>query len=162
DMDADGWTPADGDCNDCDPDVNPGAVDVLHTPDGGTPYWGNEDCKNKPGPPPTCDDNLAIADLDPINAAKAIEICTSFTDPKKWGLKSATWTLPDGSPTSALIPAPFMSLQDALDNYDLGHGILPSFGPNVKVQAGKRMLALSSGTARRPIDPGYIDVKGFD
>jgi hypothetical protein len=161
DMDGDGWTPAQGDCNDCDPNVNPGAVDVLHTPDGGMPSWGNEDCQNHPGPLPTCDDNLAVDDPDPINAAKAIEICTPLTDPKKWGLKSASWTLPDGSAVSSLMPQ-FITLQAALANYDLGHGILSAFGPNVKVQAGKRMLGLSSGTARQPTDPGYMDVSGFD
>ena len=32
----------------------------------------------------------------------------------------------------------------------------------MNVQAGKKMLALSSGTARQPTDPGYQDVSGFD
>jgi hypothetical protein len=160
DMDGDGWTPAEGDCNDCDPNVNPGAIDVLHTPDGGMPFWGNEDCANKPGPPPTCDDNLAVDDVDPIHGANAIEICKILTNPKGWGLKSASWVLPDGSPPSALMPTFSMSM--ALANYDLGHGMLSAFGPNVNVQAGKRMLGLSSGTARQPTDPGYMDVSGFD
>jgi hypothetical protein len=163
DMDGDGFTPAEGDCNDCDPNVNPGAIDVLHEVDGGMPYWGNEDCQNKPGPQPTCDDGLAVDDADPIAAAKAAEICTPLTDPKKWGLKSASWVLPDGSPTSALTPeVSAITVQQALANYNLGHGILSAFGPNVKVQAGKRMLGLSSGTARQPTDPGYQDVIGFD
>jgi hypothetical protein len=163
DMDGDGWTPAEGDCNDCDPNVNPGAIDVLHEVDGGMPYWGNEDCQNKPGPQPTCDDGLAIDDADPISAAKAAEICTPLTDPKKWGLKSAKWVLPDGSPTTAVVPEESsITVQEALANYALGHGIVSAFGPNVKVQAGKRMLALSSGTARQPTDPGYMDVIGFD
>src|SRR5579863_5599338 len=43
DMDHDGWSPNQGDCNDCDPNVNPGAIDVLHTNDGGPPTWGDED-----------------------------------------------------------------------------------------------------------------------
>jgi hypothetical protein len=169
DMDGDGWTPAQGDCNDCDPNVNPGAVDVLHTPDGGPPYWGNEDCQNKPGPLPTCDANLAVDDADPIHAANAIELCMPLTDPKKWGLKSATWVLPDGSPPSALTivevgspPQPLQTMAQALANYDLGHGILSKLGANVKVQAGVRMLGLSSGTAREPTDPNYFDVSGFD
>jgi hypothetical protein len=54
------------------------------------------------------------------------------------------------------------TLQQALANYHLGHGLLPKFGTNVHVQAGKHMLALSSGTARQPTDLGYQDVSGFD
>src|SRR5262245_23526704 len=34
DVDMDGWTPAQGDCDDCDPNVNPNAVEVP-TPQGG-------------------------------------------------------------------------------------------------------------------------------
>jgi hypothetical protein len=144
DIDGDGWTPAQGDCNDCDPDVNPGAIDTPGV-DG--------DCDGVLGSPPAaCDDNLALDDADPINAARAVELCTQLTDPKKWGLKSATWVLPDGQ------PPPAASLAD----YAVGHGMLPSFGPNVHVQAGKRMLGLSSGTARQPTDPDFQDVGGFD
>jgi hypothetical protein len=161
-MDGDGWTPNQGDCNDCDPNVNPGAIDVLHTPDGGMPYWGNEDCQYMPGPQPTCDDNLAVDDPDPVHGANAIDICKNLTDPKKWGLKSASWVLPDGSPTTALMPEQFITMQDALAAYDLGHGILSAFGPNVNVQAGKRMLGLSSGTARQPTDPGWQAPSGYD
>ncbi len=60
------------------------------------------------------------------------------------------------TPTGAV---PMATLQA---NYALGHGILTGFGPNVSVQAGKRLLALSSGTARQPSDPGYQNVSGFD
>jgi hypothetical protein len=48
-----------------------------------------------------------------------------------------------------------------LSNFDLGHGILDGFGV-LSVRAGSRMLAISSGTARQPTDPGYVDVAGFD
>jgi hypothetical protein len=49
-------------------------------------------------------------------------------------------------------------------DYALGHGLLSGFGPNVTVRRGDRLLALSSGTARQPTDPGFIDVanNGFD
>ena len=166
DMDKDGWTPAQGDCNDCDPNVNPGAIDVLQQVDGGMPVWGDEDCSGVAGDvPPPCDTGLAVDDPSAVNAAKAIEICTVYaTATHKWGLKSAKWVLPDGSPPSAAVPDPFggtpgFTVQQA---YDLGHGILSAFGPNVKVQGGQRMLGLSSGTARQPTDPGYQDVSGFD
>ncbi len=162
DMDGDGWTPAEGDCNDCDPNINPGAIDtVTQGPSG--PILGNEDCAGKPGTiPGPCDDGLAVDDPSALDAAKAVELCTPLTDPRKWGLKSAKWVLPDGSDPSTLIPTYEGSLAQATANYPLGHGILSAFGSHVAVQAGKRMLGLSSGTARQPSDPGYMDVNGFD
>jgi hypothetical protein len=154
DMDQDGWTPAEGDCNDCDPNVNPGAIDTITTTDGGT-ILGDEDCDGTPGEvPQPCDDGLAVDDPDPLDGAKAVELCTPLTDPRKWGLKSAKWVLPDGSPPPTTAPGSA--------NFPLGFGILSAFGPNVNVQGGRRMLALSSGSARLPNDPGYHNVSGFD
>jgi hypothetical protein len=164
DWDHDGWTIAEGDCNDCDPNVNPGALDTITVGADGGLILGDEDCDGIPGEvQQPCDDNLAVDDPDPMNAAKAVELCHPLTDPKKWGISSATWVLPDGSAPSMLQPvSPGVPLSDLLANYALGHGILSAFGPQVSVQAGKRMLGLSSGTARQPTDPGYQDVSGFD
>ena len=39
---------------------------------------------------------------------------------------------------------------------------LARFGPNVNVRRGERMLALSSGAARQPTDPGYLPPSGYD
>jgi hypothetical protein len=153
DKDQDGWTIAQGDCNDCDPNVNPAAVEVIAKPsgDGGTPAPEDEDCDGKiDNVEPPCDTGLKVDDSSAMDGAKAIELCHPLADPKKWGLVSAKWTLPDGSPPP---PNP---------NFDSGHGLLPAFGANVKVQAGQRMLAISSGTARQPTDPGYKTVGGFD
>jgi hypothetical protein len=154
DGDNDGWTGAQGDCNDCDPNVNPGAVEVIATagPDGGVPEPADEDCDgtidNVEGP---CDTSLAVDSMDPYDAAKAVELCKQTTAADKtWGVISARWALPDGT------PAP------ANTNFHLGHGMLSGMGPNVNVQAGARMLGLSSGSARQPTDPGYNDVSGFD
>ena len=44
DLDRDGFTPSQGDCNDCDPGTNPDAIEVL-TPVGGQPK--DEDCDGK-------------------------------------------------------------------------------------------------------------------
>jgi hypothetical protein len=61
----------------------------------------------------------------------------------------AQWVACDGSapPASA--------------SFALGYGNLSKLGVNAPVE-GSRMLALSSGTARDPTDPGYMDVSGFD
>ena len=175
DGDGDGWTANEGDCNDCDPNVNPGAVDVLHPVDGGMPTWGDEDCDGKVPDmmqPAPCDMALAIDDPDPMSAAKAVELCQTTTaspankKDKIWGVINAKWVLPDGSDPSMMMIDPNgfppATMQQALANYHLGHGLLSAFGANVHVQAGARMLGLSSGTARQPTDPGYQAVSGFN
>jgi hypothetical protein len=99
-----------------------------------------------------CDQGLDIADLDPMTVLKAVDLCKLSTGPKDWGVVSAEWVLADGSAPAAA----------NLENFHLGHGILPRFGANVKRRAGANMFALSSGSARNPEDPGYHDVSGFD
>src|SRR5262245_14650625 len=117
DKDNDGFTPAQGDCNDCDPNINPGAVDTPDTPaDGGIIKASDNNCDGKIQPNPTCDDNLNVADMDPFNAAKSVELCEKLVDPKKWGVATAKWTMPDGSPPIAN------------PNYDVGHGLLSALG----------------------------------
>ena len=135
DQDKDGFTPNQGDCNDCDPNVNPGAIDVLHTPEAGPPTWGDEDCDGKPGDSAAaCDTGLALGDLDPKNGAKAIELCQQATDAdRKYGVLSAAYVRADGTPFA---------------NPALQVGIESSYGANVHVQGGQSMLALSTGTAR--------------
>lgn len=143
DLDQDGWTPTQGDCNDCDPLTNPAAIE-------GVGDATDEDCDGLvDNVLPSCDQGLALDDNDPQSAAKAVELCKVANGPKDWGVTSAKWVSPDGS------PAPVSP------EYDLGHGLLGAFGPNVHVQAGQTMLGLSSGTARQPTDPGYQDVGGF-
>jgi hypothetical protein len=147
DMDHDGYSPAQGDCNDCDPNVNPGAVDALEKTDGGPGVVTDNDCDGKAQLPQPCDDGLKFDSQDPMDGAKAIGgLCT------KW-VTSAKWVLADGSPPPV----------DAthLANFHLGHGILPDFGASNPPQEGKRLLVLSSGTARRPTDPGFVH-RNFD
>jgi hypothetical protein len=89
----------------------------------------------------TCDTGLVLDSNDPLEAARALGICA--------GVVSASWVMPDGSvPTSN-------------PTFAVGHGILPAFGPNVNAQEGASLLALSSGTARRPGDPGYVNPQGY-
>jgi hypothetical protein len=134
DMDKDGWSPNQGDCNDCDPNVNPGAIDVLHQVDGGTPTWGDEDCDGTPGDSAmACDTALTLADVDPNDAAKAIELCrTTTASDRTYGVISAAYMRANGT---AFSPA-------------LQVGIQSMWGTNVNVQGGKNMLAMSTGFAR--------------
>jgi hypothetical protein len=149
DGDGDGWTGAQGDCNDCDPNANPGAIEVAATPgeDGGVPDPSDENCDtmvdNVAGP---CDAALGMADTNPMNGARAIGLCQlASADGTKgepgyaWGVVSAKYVLADGS---------------ALANPDKSVGILPAFGPNVNPQEGSKILAMSSGFARAAGDAG--------
>jgi hypothetical protein len=140
DHDGDGYTPAQGDCNDCDPNVNPGAIEVIVSEpdgDGGIPAPADEDCDGKiDNVAPPCDDGVALDDFDPMNGARAIDLCQQAAN-GKWGVESAAYVRADGSPAAK---SPQV-------------GVLDGFGPNVHVQLGKRMLGLSSGHARLPGQP---------
>ena len=140
DKDQDGFSVSQGDCNDCDPNVNPGALEV---PTEMGKDASDEDCDGMVDnvAPASCDDGIALGDTDPKNGARAIDLC-QFINPgdPKWGVLQAAYVRADGS--SAIPP---LALQ---------YGIMDSFGPNVHVQGGKRMLALSSGNARTEVQPG--------
>jgi hypothetical protein len=112
------------------------------------PVQADEDCDGVIGTEqdPICDEDIAVGDIDPIKAARAIDICKDSVD-GSWGLLKAEYVLLSGEP----LPE---------EGY-AGVGILPDFGPNVKVQGGQRMLALSSGVARAPAHEGYDDLSGY-
>lgn len=97
-----------------------------------------------------CDAGLALGDVDPLDGAAAIELCDVSTGGSP-GVVGASYG-------SADLATPL----DQLANGALGVGLLPVFGTNVAPRAGTRMLALSSGTARNPFDPGYQSPAGFD
>ena len=142
DGDADGWTGAQGDCNDCQKWINPGAFD----------YVGNnidEDCNDAVDDTVMqCDQSLALDSNDPLDGARAMDLCT-FQSGESWGVIAASYNHIDGSEPD-----------DA--DFDLGHGILTQFGDVVMPQGGGNLLAISSGAARNPGDPGYADPAGFD
>lgn len=148
DKDNDGWTVQDGDCNDCDLNVNPGAIEVVVTEagsDGVVPPPTDEDCDGKiDNAPSACDDGFALDDVDPKNGARTIGLCQFTTasptqkKEKTWGVIEARYVRADG--TTNAKPGLQVGIQD-------------TFGPNVHVQDGKRMLELSSGRARTTGQP---------
>jgi hypothetical protein len=163
DYDMDGLDDTEGDCNDCDPNVNPNAVEVIldsYGSGGGSGSGGaggasaepaDEDCDGEiDEPPDVCDTALPIDSQDPFDAARAVGLCKISGGPDDWGVVNAQWVAVDGT------PAP------ASPNFHLGHGNLDHFGSAVNPQQGGKMLALSSGTARNPTDTGYMSVGGFD
>jgi hypothetical protein len=143
DIDQDGVTPSQGDCNDCDANVNPGAIEVVGTEGegGGEPYVPvDEDCDGTADNPPeaNCDEGLALTSSDPFDAARAIELCRSAAD-GKWGLVGAQWVRANGTPTA----------------HNNQYGISPQFGPNVAARSGDHMLVMSSGRARDASQPEF-------
>jgi Putative metal-binding motif len=138
DGDHDGFTGAQGDCNDCDPNVNPAAYDV---PGNGV----DEDCDGTADDEPTgCDTGLAVDSMSALDAAKSLGLCRRQAD-KSWGVVSAAWVFPDGTTATTTADPPCMV--GAPPN-PLSHGILTSFGASVMPRAGASMVAISSGVAR--------------
>jgi hypothetical protein len=134
DVDEDGFTPNQGDCYDCSPQVNPAAFDDPTN-------MVDEDCDGTIATDfEVCDAALALDSADPNDAARAIGLCRFVTEADTgWGVLSARWTRADGTgmPASAL-----------------QHGIMPGLG-SIGARAGNAMLSISSGAARAPGQPGY-------
>lgn len=145
DDDGDGFSEAQGDCNDCDPHSNPGAYDV---PGNGV----DEDCSGGADDEASeCDEGLAIEGDDPLDAARAIGLCRAATD-KSWGVLSAKYVAADGT-QGAGYPVECGDLAGGNQvpgtlPHPLSRGILPRFGDVVRPRAGHSLLALSSGIAR--------------
>jgi hypothetical protein len=141
DLDMDGFSPAQGDCDDCEPLFNPQAIEIQ---------GNNEDdnCDNVVDEAAVpCDMGFALDTASAVEAAQTIELCKTSTGGEDWGLVSADWVVANGGPPPA----------DVTDNaaFHLGHGIMNDFGSNVATKAGANMLVLSSGYARRPNDPDF-------
>lgn len=141
DEDGDGFSVNQGDCNDCDANVNPGAIEVQITePDmmGVVPDPADEDCDgivdNVPLP---CDAGLALDANDPYDAAAAIGLCKVSAGAGDWGIVDAQFTRANGNALNA----------------PLQNGIMGGFGPNVNPLEGSNVLVLSSGHARIPGQP---------
>lgn len=136
DKDKDGFSINEGDCDDCDATVNPNAIDTpaMSTADGTVPEADNN-CDGKITLNETCDQNLALNNVEPKNAAKAIDICRTTTKGKGWGLLSARYIGADGA--SSRTPG-------------LQVGLRSTFGPNVHTRLGDAMLGLSTGHMRVP------------
>lgn len=141
DDDGDGFSEVDGDCNDCDANVNPGAIEVVITePDdmGMVPEPADEDCDgmvdNVPQP---CDGAFALDDTDPMSAAAAMGLCKVYSEDSPWGVVSANYVRANGN-----------ALGSSLQN-----GLMSGFGPNVMPREGSQIAVLSSGHSRIPGQP---------
>lgn len=141
DADGDGFSVNQGDCNDCDANVNPGAVEVVITePDmmGNIPEPADEDCDGMvDNVDPPCDAGLTLDANDPYDAAAAIGLCKLSSGVGDWGIVDALFTRANGNALNA----------------PLQNGIMGNFGPNITPLEGSNLLVLSSGRARIPGQP---------
>jgi hypothetical protein len=151
DRDGDGFNVGQGDCNDCSPQMNPGAYD----------YPGNgvdEDCNQTVDDEPFgCDTGgFPLDGNDPMDAVKAMGLCkfTSASGPG-WGVISAKYVFADGSSQSQA-PGGFPTCTGqggpGAPPNAMSHGVLPTFGKLLKPREGQSMVALSSGVARQGVN----------
>jgi hypothetical protein len=169
DFDKDGWTPAEGDCNDCDPNVNPGAIDIVNffkNPDGTSTsiplpdgQQVDEDCSGKarlPTDDTSCDAGLGPDALSPYDAARSMGLCSLLVPEnpaskkdRKWGVIAAQFSD---------IAGPFFKspIQKSSLPMNLNFGILPAFGKATVPFEGHTFFSLSSGEARAPGQTGYL------
>jgi len=142
DRDQDGFSKAEGDCNDCDPNTNPNAIEATDAESGDVVTNEiDENCNGEIDEPLVkCDDQLVFTSTEANDAAKALDICSSgaTADNDTPGLISAALVRADGT-TELVSSDPDAHLQI---------GLLKAFGDNVAPRGGERLLALSTGHAR--------------
>jgi hypothetical protein len=149
DEDKDGYTVCKGDC--CD-SVGPNCLNPELVNAGAFEVMGNmvdDDCDGvKDNPVAACDAGLPSNSSDPIQYAKAIDLCQTTTENasgamKKWGVISGTLTMASGA--------------GAMDSQ--ARSIRPGFGTNVKPQQNASLAILSTGNAAdsNDVNPPYAD-----
>lgn len=135
DSDGDGYTTCDNDCDDTNALVNPGAFDF--------PNGIDDDCDGGvDNPVLDCSTGLQYTSQEPVDYAKALDICQTTTAgaagaSKKWGLISAELRLASG----AGVPA------------SQAHAIVPSFGSVILPRKNANFVFFSSGLAGTPGQP---------
>jgi hypothetical protein len=145
DVDHDGY-PVEHDCDDGNALINPGAIEV---PGDSV----DNDCNGtKDEAVVDCDVGFALATTDPMDLARSLGLCQTTTagatgKARKWGVISASIETSDGLGK----PLPRQ------------YGVEATWGTTIVPRAGKSLVVLSSGVARTPGQPGWVDLpKGTD
>ncbi len=128
--DGDGFSIADGDCDDTNPLVNPAAFDFVGN-------GLNDDCSGTIDTPRVnCDAGLASDSSSPTSYANALDLCSTAVESpplnqRTWGVISGALTLASSVGT----PSP------------MARSIRPIFGTRNTTRFGNAMSVLSTGTA---------------
>ena len=152
DADGDGWTSCNGDCNDSNALVNPGAFEVV----------GNaidDDCDpatSDANPAPTCSSVKKSSGVNALDVAKAMDLCQTTTanaslPTKKWGLIAQTQLLANGAAPNATDLANMQNFQTE---------IMLTYGNIIKPHKGTTMAGVSTGAMRVPGDVGFVNPVG--
>jgi putative metal-binding protein len=148
DIDGDGWTACNGDCNDGNALVNPGAFEVV----------GNgvdDDCDPSSSdvtPSPTCSTVKKTSGVTALDVAKAMDLCqTTTANPplatKKWGLITQSQLLANGAAPNSTDLANIQNLQSA---------VILKYGNVVVPHKGTTFAGLSTGAMRVTGEAGYV------
>jgi len=138
DNDGDGWIFTE-DCDDRNPEVNPGAFDLPGD-------RVDNDCNGKIDDVEECDTAaLKLESWNPYEFAQALGLCR-FTNADATG-KNKTWGVIDAK----LVRADGIGAPARVQ-----HAIMPRFGSWVNPRAGSNLVVLSSGTARLPTSPDWV------
>lgn len=136
DLDHDGYSRQNGDCDDCDPGLGPNALDI---PQNGI----DEDCADGDAHAlaPACDGALDPEDTSAESAARALGLCrvSALDLYKDWGLVKARWVRLAGDE----------ALEDARQVW------LPARFGTLAPREGARLVALSTGVARDAVDEAF-------
>lgn len=169
DFDFDGWTTCDGDCDDTNKNVNPGALEIVYklvdddldpmTPPVVLPGGNGLDDDCNPAtpdttPPPSCSSSPVLSGVTTLDLAHAMDLCqTAEVSPSKetrtWGLLSASFLTTTGQTPGAAQLADFQGWQSA---------VLASYG-GIAPKVGATMVGLSTGHMRDTASPGYVAPK---
>jgi hypothetical protein len=128
DADADGFTPEAGDCDDCDPNINPHALDAPN--DG---IDADCDMHDPTAATPACDADLSGTSVEASDLAQAVGLCRTVSKRSRdYGLIEARVY---GANADLTITSPLQVW-------------LPTQFGTILAREGKRLLALSTGVAR--------------
>jgi Putative metal-binding motif len=187
DGDGDGWTACNGDCNDGNPNVNPGAFEVTYAfvDDDNNPntppvlqLGGNgvdDDCD--PATPDSadilCSNTEKLTGLTADDVRKAMDICqTTTANPpmpqKKWGLLSAEFKLGNGNTPSGTQLQNIQNKQAAvLTQFGWVAPAPPAINfckapqaPNNAPKKGATMAGISTGVMRYVGQEGFVGQQG--
>jgi hypothetical protein len=142
DLDDDGWTLADGDCDDCDARRHPSNFDVPEN-------TIDDDCDGTADNVTVCDDAIASNTTDARHFARALDLCNTVeAEEPGWGVVDARLTLASGTGVAAAA----------------GHSVRGRFGTNLVPVLGQKLAVLSTGVAAATGDtnPAPAATSGYD